>query len=200
MKRSVFLIAPALAVLALSACGDVREDLGLGRSAPDEFAVVDRAPLSMPPDFTLRPPQPGEQRPQEVDLTQKANNIVFGGNPNSTNAAGTATPTSMPNAVANPQAVTASSGAEKELLTATSADKADPNIRTTVDREAAEKVVGTAHLVDDLLWWKKNEKPVATVDAAAEAARIKEAQAKGQPLNQSATPVIEKEKTGWLGL
>lgn len=194
MKLHPSFVLSALAVLALAACGDVREDLGLGRSAPDEYAVVDRAPLSMPPDYTLRPPMPGEQRPQEVDLTQKANNIVFGGNTNPTNAS-----TSGANGGSAPTAAGVSD-AEKEFLTATGADKADPNIRNIVDREAAEKVVGTGHLVDELLWWKKNEKPVATVDAAAEAARIKEAQAKGQPLNQGATPVIEREKTGWLGL
>ena len=39
---------------------------GLTRDVrPDEFTVVTRAPLSMPPDFTLRPPQPGAARPVE---------------------------------------------------------------------------------------------------------------------------------------
>ena len=47
------------AVLSLSACGGTKEKLGLTKKAPDEFAVVRRAPLSMPPDYTLRPPTPG---------------------------------------------------------------------------------------------------------------------------------------------
>jgi len=185
MKSSHLRILPALAVLALTACGDIREDLGLGRSSPDEFAVVDRAPLSMPPDFALRPPAPGAPRPQEVDMSQRANNILYGADAN----------TPAPN-----QNSAAPSGAEKQLLATTGADKAAPDIRSTVDREAAEVVVGNDHLVEDLLWWRNKEKPAATVDAPAELARIKDAKAKNQPLNSGATPVIERDKTGWLGL
>ena len=54
-----------MAVLALSACDSAKKQLGIERQAPDEFAVVKRAPLAMPPDYTLRPPTPGAQRPQE---------------------------------------------------------------------------------------------------------------------------------------
>jgi hypothetical protein len=183
MKQTHSLLASCVALLALAACGDVRDDLGLGRSAPDEFAVVDRAPLSMPPDFSLRPPQPGEKRPQEIDLKQRADDIVFGAD------AGMAEKTTG-----------GGSDAESALLVAAGAARADPNIRTTVDREAAEKVVGDEHLVNDLLWWRNKEKPATTVDAVAEAARIKAAKEKGEPINRSATPVIERDKTGWLGL
>ena len=58
--RSVLLLG-ATAFL-VSACGEIREDLGLGRNVPDEFAVVEHPPLSMPPDFSLRPPRPGAWR------------------------------------------------------------------------------------------------------------------------------------------
>jgi hypothetical protein len=179
--RSLLILG--LAALSLTACGDVREDLGLGRNAPDEFAVVDQPPLSMPPDFDLRPPQPGAARPQAVDMKQRANDVLFNGSASSTKDS------SIP-----------ASDAEKALLEKTGADKADPNIRQVVDREAAQKVVSSPHLVDQLLWWKKEPPPGTTVDAAAEAARIKEAKDKGEPLNKGATPVIERQKTGWLGL
>src|SRR3984957_5938886 len=61
------LIAPAIIGALLSGCGNssLPRTFGLVRDAPDEFTVVTRAPLSMPPDFTLRPPQPGAARPQE---------------------------------------------------------------------------------------------------------------------------------------
>lgn len=167
-------------VLALAACGSVRENLGLGRAAPDEFAVVDRPPLSMPPDYGLRPPEPGAPRPQEAHMSEQASNVLFGPN-------GTMTATDM-------------SEAEKALLVESRADKADPNIKQIVEREAAQKVSGTRHLVDELLWWKKKENPATTVDAPAEAARIKEAQEQGEPLNKGGTPVIERQKSGWLGL
>jgi hypothetical protein len=175
-------IAFGLVLVTLTACGNVRESLGLGRNPPDEFSVVDRPPLSMPPDYGLRPPEPGAPRPQTVEMKQRANEVLF-------NTA--SSPTNTNNTL---------SDSEKALLETTGATKADPNIRQIVDHEAAQKVVSSPHLVDELLWWKKDEKPTTTVDAAAEAARIKEAQEKGENLNQGATPVIEHQKTGWLGL
>jgi Protein of unknown function (DUF3035) len=185
MKPSHSLIFSGLSLLLLAACGNVRDDLGLGRSTPDEFAVVDRAPLSVPPEFTLRPPDPGAGRPQEVDTKQRAENTLFGDDKNKP-------------AAAKPS--TGESGTEKTVLANAGAANADPNIRSTVDREAAEKVVASPHLVDSLLWWKRNQLPGVTVDATAEAARIKDAKAKNEPLNQGATPIIEQQKTGWLGL
>jgi hypothetical protein len=87
------------------------------------------------------------------------------------------------------------------LLNETGAAKADPNIRSIVDRETADKVVGSKHLVDDLLFWKADEpKPAAVVDAPAEAERIKEAKEKNEPISGNRTPVIERDKSGWLGL
>ncbi|MGZ0188028.1 MAG: DUF3035 domain-containing protein, partial [Alphaproteobacteria bacterium] len=38
----------------------LQDDLGLTKKAPDEFAVVRNAPLSLPPNFNLRPPKLGE--------------------------------------------------------------------------------------------------------------------------------------------
>ena len=65
----------ALAVLlplVLSACQDAKRALGYEKMPPDEFQVVQRAPLSMPPDFSLRPPQPGATRPQEGTTREQA--------------------------------------------------------------------------------------------------------------------------------
>ncbi len=73
------LIAPASIVVLLSGCGNssLTRTFGLTRDAPDEFTVVTRAPLSMPPDFTLRPPQPGALRPQDAsDRTQAESALV----------------------------------------------------------------------------------------------------------------------------
>ena len=63
------------AALGLSACGgdeNLSRTFGLVRDAPDEFRVTTRAPLSMPPEFTLRPPRPGAARPQELSERQQA--------------------------------------------------------------------------------------------------------------------------------
>ena len=57
--RAVALIGVCLSLLALPGCSDVRMAIGMDRGGPDEFAVESRAPLLIPPDFNLRPPQPG---------------------------------------------------------------------------------------------------------------------------------------------
>ena len=61
----------------LTACGVFEEQLGLNKQAPDEFRVVARAPLTLPPDFTLRPPEPGVARPQEGTTAQQARKVIF---------------------------------------------------------------------------------------------------------------------------
>jgi hypothetical protein len=180
MMTSRALLLLSMTALTLAACGEIREDLGLGRSPPDEFAVVERPPLSMPPDFGLRPPRPGAPRPQSVDTSEQASQVLFSGN--------------LPPAASN-----ASEG-EKALLSAAGAGKADASIRDTVDREASQKVVASPHLVERLLGTDDGKKASPVVNAEAEAERIKRDKATNQPLNTGATPVIEKQQSGWLGL
>lgn len=49
------------------------------RVRPDEFAVTRQAPLVVPPDFALTPPNPGAPRPQDVDSSRQALDVLFGG-------------------------------------------------------------------------------------------------------------------------
>ena len=49
------------------------------RIRPDEFAVTRQAPLVVPPDFALAPPNPGAPRPQDVDSSKQALDALFGG-------------------------------------------------------------------------------------------------------------------------
>ena len=51
-KKTIALLATCV---ALSACGVMREQLGFEKNSPDEMLVVSRAPLSVPPEFGLRP-------------------------------------------------------------------------------------------------------------------------------------------------
>src|SRR5215471_21799920 len=62
--------------LLISACTDLKKAIGLEKTSPDEFAVESRAPLEMPPDFDLRPPQPGTTRPQEKASNQQARKAI----------------------------------------------------------------------------------------------------------------------------
>ncbi len=51
--------ALAAGLLVLGGCDSVRRDLGLERTVPDAFRSVSQPPLTLPPEFQMRPPRPG---------------------------------------------------------------------------------------------------------------------------------------------
>jgi len=71
--RSILVLAGA-ASLGACAHGGLRHS-----NSPDEFAVQRQAPLSVPPDFALVPPQPGAPRPAQGTAAQEALDALFGG-------------------------------------------------------------------------------------------------------------------------
>jgi len=78
--RRLGIVIAGLAGL-LSGCTNFRQAIGIEPTSPDEFAVESRAPLTIPPDFQLRPPQPGASRPQETNVADKAQRVVDNAGP-----------------------------------------------------------------------------------------------------------------------
>jgi hypothetical protein len=178
-KRAALLLSALL--LALPACAGAKKELGLTRTAPDEFAVVERAPLEMPPDFALRPPRPGASRPQEAQSPDEARTVVFG--------------------APQPTAQNAPVAAEQLLLQQAGAAKAAPGIRQTVDREAAMAAPAAASkkpVAERLLGWTgavgdtNGEPPASVVDPKAEAERLRQNQAQGKPVTAGETPAVKE--------
>jgi hypothetical protein len=165
-------------VLALAGCGggDVRQALGIDRTAPDEFQVVTRAPLSVPPTYDLRPPRPGALRPQESTTRSMAEAAVIGGT----------------NASPIPPGASGSL-AENILLQQAKATGATPNIRAQLDaenearRKAAELPIDAVLPPSD----KTNDR---LVDPDAEAKRVRTAKDKKQPVTGAGTATAEPEK------
>lgn len=150
---------------------------GLTRDAPDEFTVTTRAPLSMPPDFNLRPPQPGTQRPQEQSERLQAEEAL------------------VPQmALGRPQGAD-SPGQEALLQEAGPAAPSD--IRNLVDRSARLEQSNTG-FVDRLLAWRKPDSRGAVVDPQKEAQRIRQNAALGTSPGTGETPIIQSSKRGWL--
>jgi hypothetical protein len=71
MKTLLSFSTLAVALGTVTACGSI----GGERPAPDEFKVVTKAPLTVPPEYALRPPEAGQARPPEVD--PDLNNVTF---------------------------------------------------------------------------------------------------------------------------
>ncbi|WP_119299929.1 DUF3035 domain-containing protein [Dongia deserti] len=195
MRRTPILLA-ALAVgllLATGGCSSVKQTLGLTKQSPDEFKVVSRAPLSMPPDYNLRPPTPGAPRPQEGTPRDQAAAAVF--QYSTTNGA---VPADAIPPIGEGEAETAQSSGESALLQSAGASGVDPNIRRIVDAETAEDEADSRTLADTLTFWRDPEPYGEVVDAAAEQKRLQENAALGNPVTEGETPTIVRKKKGML--
>jgi hypothetical protein len=77
MRRNTILTLAALSLLSLSACDTLRREAGLTKQSPDEFAVVTKAPLIIPPNFNLQPPAPGAPPLNQAQPTDAAQAALF---------------------------------------------------------------------------------------------------------------------------
>jgi hypothetical protein len=81
-RRIPLLVLSSVAmILLLAGCQNFKQTVGIERTPPDEFEVESRAPLTMPPDYNLRPPEPGAERPQEVSTAAKAKQAIDSAGP-----------------------------------------------------------------------------------------------------------------------
>lgn len=179
------------AALILSSCGDsTKRALGLARTSPDEFAVVKRPPLSQPPDFKLRPPRPGAERPGVASAREQARQAIFRGEPSDSTAS--ASRNDGPPTVAAPQgAVIRTTPGETAFLARAGADNIAPDIRSKVDREGAALAEADLNFVQKLLNFDPDIDDL--VDAPAESRRLRENQALGRGATEGDTPLIERK-------
>jgi len=155
MNKPITMMALAAAAAATSACGTVSRAIGAGKVSPDEFRVVSQAPLTLPPDYSLRPPRPGDPRPQELAPDAEARAALFG----------------------DSVAQNASQG-ERALIANAGAETVDPDIRDQIDYENQGVVRRDQGFVDRIINFGAQGQPAAApIDAEAEARRIEEEEA-----------------------
>ena len=87
---------------------------------------------------------------------------------------------------------------EIAILSRTGALNANSEIRGVVDRESAFLAEESKTFTDRIIFWGVPTTSGTAVDAVAEAKRIREAQAMGQPLNKGTIPVIKRRQKGLL--
>ena len=193
-------------LLALGACsgGTVKESLGLTRKAPDEFRVVSRPPLSVPPQFNLRPPANAADA-RTIGAANEAQSLVRGepvANESGTYRlppADTATlPVTAQELVTGKEKKPAASSAESRLLEKAGAHTADPSVKRTLEEERL--VVQEPE--EEPGWWDSltnASKKEPMVDAKAEAERIRSNKDAGKPITEGETPQVGAKDTGVLG-
>src|ERR1700761_5945890 len=121
---------------ALAACSSLREEAGLTKQSPDEFAVTTKAPLIIPPDFNLRPPSPGAAPLNQTDPTSSAEVAMFN--------------SEDPNQVASQMQGNYSPG-EKMLLAHAGVQNADPTIRAQLQSDQRNMQGADASFTDRIL-------------------------------------------------
>ncbi len=179
----VLAVAAALAA-SLAACSGLRNTFGIERGGPDEFTVVRQAPLTLPPDYNLRPPQPGVPRPQDDTAQTLARSAVIGSQSGLILGSGL-------------DAGSAQSSGETALLARAGADQLDPSIRETLNQEAGFAAVDR-NFLEYLIFWREPEQEGEVVDATAEAERLKANAEQGLPVTAGETPIIKRRKKALL--
>jgi hypothetical protein len=196
-QRRLGLATALVLAFGLSACDTLKEQAGMTKQAPDEFTVITKAPLVMPPDFSLRPPRPGARPPQEVSPRDQARAVLWAndkGTADQAQAAG-----QKPGAGATGESSKAQpTGGELALLRRAGAMDTDSSIRQIVNRETSVLAEKDASFTDRLLFWQDKPLYGSAVDAGKESQRLREAAAAGDDADKVETPVIKRRKRGLL--
>jgi hypothetical protein len=175
MNKPIMMLAVLAAASAATGCASVSRAVGAGKVSPDEFRVVSQAPLTLPPDYSLRPPRPGEPRPQELQPADDARAALFG----------------------QDVAAGATQG-ERTLVTHAGAEAVDPNIRDTIDFESQGVVRRNENFVNRVLAFggSGGTNASAPLDAAAEQQRLADEEAVRRATG-GGTVVIERDRGGF---
>lgn len=154
LSRTLAIATVIAAAAASTGCAGFRQAVGAEKIAPDEFRVVTKAPLSLPPDYQLRPPRPGDPRPQELRADQDARAAVFGQDIGK-----------------------GASPGEVALVNRAGAAAVDPAIRRQVDLEGGAVVRKPESLADSVIAFGKDAPAGAPLTPEQEAERLKKAEA-----------------------
>lgn len=167
----------ATALLALAACSpEIKQELGVGRNSPDEFTVVKRAPLTLPPEYTLRPPMDPSAAPPAEGIASEARAALLGA----------------------PAAPAEEVAGDKNLLSKLGADAVPADIRKQIDEENGYIALENRTVAQKLIFWDDSapdpeKAPAEVVDPAKEAERLKKNKEEGKPANEGDVPVIKKK-------
>jgi len=189
MSKNLALLSLAAALaLTLTGCESIRTAAGITKESPDEFAVVSKAPLIIPPEFNLRPPQAGAAAANQISPTQSAQDALYSDDP----------------AVLAASIQGNFSPAEKQLLAVAGAANADNSIRQLITADNKGMQAADDEFTNQVLFGALSNNADGTpVDAAAEKQRIDDSKAQapaptGKPKPAPAPQADKKDSGGWL--
>lgn len=174
-------VAAAAVLLALPGCDSIGNPfvvLGSKPPAPDEFQVLARKPLRMPPSAALPEPRPGEPSPLEPDPNRDAVVALLG------------TDVGPP-----PPSGPGRSQGEAALLSAADASASNTEIRQTLALESQEGYSNEPYEPPSIfeLFGVYEAPPEDVIDAAAESRRLQSEGVAAAPIDPADRPVLEEE-------
>ena len=127
--RLFFSLIFILNLSLVSGCGSELSDvLGTNKLPPDEFTILTKPPLIVPPEYNLRPPAEGEIRPNVQQPNRQLQSILFGQNKTDD-----------------------FSSSEISLMTGSDVAEAIPNIKEVLDSEMRDVEVVSPNLESQVL-------------------------------------------------
>lgn len=170
-KLNLSALAVFVSMFLLNSCeGNVRENLGLKKQAPDEFMVLSHPPLNVPSNFELPEPT-SEAKKKASTVPQEAKKLILGGSKKTKSI----------------------STGEEALLGKANTKKSNPNIREILSKDHSnDKSEKDAGIISKVMNIKENKKdPI--IDPDAELNRIKKNKAEGKSVTEGEVPVIKQE-------
>ncbi len=150
-RNLIALSALGATAFMATACASTSKRLGLTQSAPNEFNILTKAPLVVPPEYNLRPPRIGESSSTNNYSQETARNALIG----------------------EIDAAEPSQG-EAILLSQAGALRADQEIRLKIDGQNSVERKSSG-FTDRVLFWTDGQAYSgvnAPLDAEQEAARL----------------------------
>ncbi len=169
-KASLAIFALLAGAALLGGCQTVREQLGMGKKVPDEFAVTTKAQLVIPPGYNLMPPSPGAAPTNALSTDAQAQAAMFSAGDTTTIAA---------NIQGN------YSPAERMLLATAGVNRADPGIRQVLQSDQGKMQGADPSFTARLLGATAQPNNGQAIDANTETERRRGAARAGVPAKQA---------------
>jgi len=133
MRTTLLLSVLASVALVATGCSSTSRALGLEKSAPNEFNILTKAPLIVPPEYNLRPPALGASSAENNYTQRSAREALLG-------AVDDAEP----------------SRGELALMAKAGANRANSEIRLEIDGENSVERK-SAGFTDRVLFWRNGQ-------------------------------------------
>lgn len=174
-----YLVAIILTVFTVLGCAQPKEALNLNSDSPDEFAVIRKKPLVIPPKFNLRPPENSEKELSKDEPVNEARSVLVG--------------SVLPNKKNNDKLADTSKG-ELVFLAKSGISSSNSSIRKILEEENSALASYSNSFVQRLVSRVTGEDKKDLVDPQKEQKRLQEKRSTGEATIKGQQEIIIRRK------